>query len=772
MTFRRSDAEMDLNPITLAFAGRSAFLETDFLRHYFSKSTPQMRLSILLGIIIYAAFGILDAVLVPSLKYQFWLIRGVVIAAMAGTVAWSYRHRQFQRLMQPCLAALILICGVGIIIMIVTAPSPVTDVYYAGLILVIFIGYTFVKARFLWAFAACWALVLLYQVAAISFTHTPLPVLINNNFFFVGANVIGMFAAYSIERMERRDFYLAALLQEEKENVQKMNTELEDRVRRRTDEIARTNRELMREIEERKRTEGDFRLIQTAVEQASESVLITNAEGQIQYANPAFERISGYSRKEVHGTKVDRLNSGRYEEAYFFDIQQQLASGETWAGRLVSRNKDGGLFEVEATIAPIRDENGRITHYVSVQRDMTQESELKRQLRQAQKMEAIGSLAGGIAHDFNNILVPIIGHAEIALLEAGDDGQIRKSLREILKAAARAKDLVGQILAFSRQSEIEFRPLKIHIVVREAVRLLRASIPPSVNIVKRISSDCGPVMGDPSQIHQVVMNLATNAYHAIGDAGGTMTISLSQVEFDEHPTAAGHQMPPGVYIAISVEDDGCGIDKTLVDKIFDPYYTTKAQGEGTGLGLSVVHGIVTSHAGRIFVNSDPEQGSRFTVYLPRVEQNLREASPEAVPAITGGSEHILVVDDEDAITGMFKKMLDRLGYGVTTCTSAADAVDVLQADPTQFDLVITDYAMPQMNGLELASAVKAARADIPILLCTGISETLTLEDLAPYGISDILLKPVFSNELDAKIRRMLKSQPEPSSAEDQTPDPV
>ncbi len=749
---------MRLNGLTLAYCDASAHLEEDFLRHYFDKSLPQMRVSILLGAGLYSLFGILDAVLVPMQKYLFWFIRFAVIAPMIATVVASYRYDRFAVIMQYCLSALILVSGLGIVLMIVIAPSPVTDVYYAGLILVIFMGYTFIKARFIWALISCWALVLIYQFAAVAFTHTPIPVLINNNFFFIGANIIGMFAAYSIEKMERRDFYLAVLLQEEKNTVQKMNAELEERVRERTVEIARANRDLLREIEERKKTESDLQLILTAIEQASEAVVISDASGIVEYVNPAFERLSGYRREDVYGTSLGQIGSEQQDAAYRADIQRRLAAGDTWAGRLVTRKKNGGFFDAEVSIAPIRDKDGRITHHVSVQRDMTQESELRRQLRQAQKMEAIGSLAGGIAHDFNNILVPIIGHAEIAQLETPEENQIHRSLREILRAATRAKDLVGQILAFSRQSEIEFRPLKIHIVVREAIRLLRASIPPSVEIVQKIAKDCGPVMGDPSQIHQVVMNLATNAYHAMAETGGTMTVSLSEVGIDAKNPKGPHPMPMGRYACLSVEDTGSGIDKAMIGKIFDPYFTTKPQGEGTGLGLSVVHGIVTSHKGKIFVNSQPGEGSCFTIYLPLVQPPLSRVRKSTPPKITGGTEHIVVVDDEEAITGMFKNMLSRLGYAVTVCNSGHEMLRQIEADPERFDLVITDYAMPQMNGIELAEALQRIRPRLPILLCTGVSENLSLEDFTPFGIVDILLKPVFSNELDAKIRNILASK--------------
>ncbi|MFZ7126910.1 MAG: ATP-binding protein [Desulfobacterales bacterium] len=762
MNARRSEADIYLNPISLAFTGANASLEAEFLEHYFNKSLQQMRLSILLGASLYALFAVLDAVLLPELKNAFWLIRGAVILLMVATVIASFRTDRFRTAMQPSLAGLILVSGMGIILMIVAAPAPVTDLYYAGLILVIFMGYTFIKARFIWASISCWVLVLIYEIIAVRYTRTPLSVLVNNSFFFVGANLIGMFAAYSIERMERRDFYLAALLQKEKENVQRINAELEERVRRRTDEIRRANRELIREIEERKKTESELRLIRAAIEQAGESVVISDSDGNIQYVNPAFEQISGYSRAEAVGMHARALHSDRQDPAYLADLQHQLAAGEAWAGRLIGRRKDGGFFEVETSIAPIRETSGRITHHVSVQRDMTQESELKRQLRQAQKMEAIGSLAGGIAHDFNNILVPIIGHAEIAVLDSRPGSQVQKSLREILKASARAKDLVGQILAFSRKSEIEFRPIRIDIVVREAVRLLRASIPPNIDIVKHISRDCGPIMGDPSQIHQVVMNLATNAYHAMAETGGTMTITLKEEKFDQAAPDTAPQMPPGEYVSLSLGDTGGGIEKTMIGKIFDPYFTTKPQGEGTGLGLSVVHGIVTGHGGRIFVSSHPGKGSRFTVYLPRVKVEQSPAADDDVKGAVGGSEHILVVDDEEAVTAMFRKMLSRLGYTVSVCATGREALERLTVETKPIDLLLTDYAMPGMNGIELAKRSKAMFPELPILLCTGFSEALPLNEMVAAGIADVILKPIFSNELDAKIRLVFKMHPKHS----------
>jgi signal transduction histidine kinase len=318
----------------------------------------------------------------------------------------------------------------------------------------------------------------------------------------------------------------------------------------------------------------------------------------------------------------------------------------------------------------------------------------ERQLQQVLKIQAIGTLAGGIAHDFNNILFPIVGYTELTMDEVPDDSVAHNNLEEVLKAANRAKDLVQQILTFSRQSGQERKPVKVHSIIKEALKLLRASIPASIEIKSNIDDDCHPVMGDATQIHQVIMNLGTNAYQAMQDKGGTLEVNLNEVEVDYEVTVQKIGMQPGRHLQLLVRDEGCGMDAAVLDRIFEPYYTTKEQGKGTGLGLSVIHGIVKNHRGDISVTSSPGKGTTFKVYLPITEDADIANEFEPSNGAAKGNEHILLIDDEEQIVSMEQQMLENLGYEVTARTDSTEALKEFSEKPQNFDLVITDMTMP------------------------------------------------------------------------------
>jgi signal transduction histidine kinase/ActR/RegA family two-component response regulator len=379
----------------------------------------------------------------------------------------------------------------------------------------------------------------------------------------------------------------------------------------------------------------------------------------------------------------------------------------------------------------------------------------ERQLQQVLKIQAIGTLAGGIAHDFNNILFPIVGYTELTMDEVSEDSVAHKNLEEILKAANRAKDLVKQILTFSRQSDQERKPIKIQNIITEALKLLRASIPASIEIVHHIQDDCGPVMGDATQIHQVIMNLCTNAYQAMQDKGGKLEVILTEtdISYDELINKIG--MQPGKHLKLLVKDEGCGMEPSVLDRIFEPYYTTKAQGKGTGLGLSVIHGIVKNHGGDISVLSTPGKGTIFQVYLPLIENLDLGTNLEATAGITKGDERILLVDDEEQIVAMERQMLENLGYQVTARTDSQEALEVFAEHPHQFDLVITDMTMPHMTGDQLAQKMLDIEPNIPVILCTGFNEIITEEKALAMGIQKFVMKPVVKNDLAATIRSVL-----------------
>jgi CheY-like chemotaxis protein len=371
-------------------------------------------------------------------------------------------------------------------------------------------------------------------------------------------------------------------------------------------------------------------------------------------------------------------------------------------------------------------------------------------------MEAIGTLAGGIAHDFNNILSAIIGYAELSMMEIPEASEAKHNLEEVRNATRRARDLVKQILAFSHQTEQEKKPVQIKPIVKEAIKLLRASLPTTIEISQHVSPDAGIIVADPTQIHQLMMNLCTNAAHAMEEKGGTLAISLTNVDVDSATAALHIGLESRPYLKLTVSDTGHGMTSDVMERIFEPYFSTREKGEGTGMGLAVVHGIVKSHGGTITVDSNPGQGSTFNVYIPQIEKE-ESPEPELIEVIPPGRERILFVDDEDALVILGKKILEKLGYTVTTRTSSMEALELFRAQPDGFDFVITDMTMPNMTGDRLAKELLEIRNDIPILLCTGYSERISKEKANQIGICDFVMKPLEMGNLARTIRNVLDS---------------
>jgi signal transduction histidine kinase len=409
------------------------------------------------------------------------------------------------------------------------------------------------------------------------------------------------------------------------------------------------------------------------------------------------------------------------------------------------------LKEESGLIDAVSERLGKI-----IARDLVEKEKkhLEAQLRQFQKMETIGSLAGGIAHDFNNILTPIIGYSEITMDYVPKDSVVRNNLNEVLNAAMRAKNLVQQILTFSRQSDQELKPIKISPVVQEALSLLRASLPATIKISQNLEKECGSVLAEPTQIHQIVMNLCTNAYHSMSEKGGMLGVTLREVDLDSDDLVLNLSLNPGPHLILSVSDTGHGMDRGVTERIFDPYFTTKPPGRGTGIGLSVVHGIVKSYAGEITVYSEVGAGTIFNVYLPIIKTDAASETLSSQPSLKG-NEHILLIDDEEPIVRMVQQMLEHLGYNVTALTNSMKALEAFRRQPEKFDLVITDQTMPNITGAQLAQKLLGIRPDIPIILCTGFSEVMMEEKARAIGIREYIMKPVIKSGLSKAIRKIL-----------------
>ncbi len=514
------------------------------------------------------------------------------------------------------------------------------------------------------------------------------------------------------------------------------------------------------DITERKRAEEDLRRLNFAIERAAESVLITDPNGVIQYVNPAFEKVTGYSRSETIGRTPSLLKSGVQDHSFYENLWKTLKSGVIWSGRITNRRKDGKLIQADSTISPLLTSAGELTGYIALNRDITEAVKLETMLRQAQKMEAIGTLAGGIAHDFNNILSAMMGYAELARFRTTDP-QIQPYLEQILKACERSRDLVKQILTFSRRREQEMKPMAVTPVVREVMQLLRSSIPSTVEIRTSFETPHDTVLADPTQIHQVLMNLCTNALHAMRDREGVLDVRLGRQVLTAQSPVFDPGLKEGPYLQMVVSDTGEGIDPAVRDKIFDPFFTTKASGEGTGLGLSVVYGIVKDHGGMIHVESEPGKGTAFTIHLPLLDAEKKWEGPE-MALIPEGTGHILYVDDEEPIASLGWEMLTSLGYDVAVRLSSLDALEAFRANPQGYDLVITDMTMPNMTGARLAGEMLKIRPDLPVILTTGFSERMDREEAQKLGCRDFLMKPVSLGDLARAVKRALEKGSEPA----------
>ncbi|MGE3539223.1 MAG: PAS domain S-box protein [Candidatus Tectimicrobiota bacterium] len=508
------------------------------------------------------------------------------------------------------------------------------------------------------------------------------------------------------------------------------------------------NSELFSQVQ---RLQEQYRVV---TEHLHDAVYMLDREGTIVFANPALARLTGYDLSALLGCSGLML--------YAPEVLPQLVHrrDQVWQGQEASPylqtrllRRDGQRLAVEMSMAALT-VDGQSVGLVVVARDMTSRLQLEAQLRQAQKMQAVGTLAGGIAHDFNNILTAILGYTELTLDEVPPATTAWRNLQRVLTASERARDLVRQILTFSRHTEQERQPVHLHLLVQEALLLLRAALPTTITLEQQLDEHAGAVLADPTQMHQIVMNLCTNAEYAMRATGGILRVQLDAVDLPSAVAMAHPELGPGRYARLQVLDTGHGMEPEVLERIFEPFFTTKDVGEGSGLGLAVVHGIVTSHHGAILAESTPGAGTRFTVYLPQSRVTTMRPVEEQARVVTG-QERILFVDDEELLTHLAETQLTRLGYTVLPCTSSLEALALFQQAPHDFDLVITDQTMPQMTGEVLARALRAVRADVPIILCTGFSHIMTPEKAQELGLDAFCMKPLKLHELGMLIRHVL-----------------
>ncbi|THB79600.1 MAG: PAS domain S-box protein [Desulfobacteraceae bacterium] len=503
--------------------------------------------------------------------------------------------------------------------------------------------------------------------------------------------------------------------------------------------------------EENAESEERYRSI---MEASPDPIVTYDMKGNAIYINPAFTCVFGWSHDEVIGRKVDYVPEEARQETQ--GMIKKLKRGEGYLSFKTKRyDKNRNLIDIDMSFNVWKDKSGKPAGSVVILRDVTEQNKVLSQLQKAQKLEAIGTLAGGIAHDFNNILSGIFGYSQLAEMHLNTPQKARKDIEQIQKAGQKAADLIQQILAISRKSEPKKDPLLIHVIINEAVKLLRATIPTTIEINEDLQSQAC-VLADATKIHQVIMNLGTNAYHAMMENGGVLSVSLKEFCLSNKEDIPDLGLKPGRYLRLEVSDTGCGMDSKTVKKIFDPYFTTKEHGKGTGLGLAVAYGIIEEHKGTIKVFSEPDQGTTFQVYLPIIEKkgmdnfiNVKDDQPLT------GSENILLIDDDETVLNATEGILNELGYKVYPFKNGNDAFEAYKLNPQLFDLIITDLTMPGMNGFEVSQKILELFPGQPVVLCTGLGESIIREKAHSIGIVNYVEKPMITWKVAKTIRSIL-----------------
>ncbi|MDY0391690.1 MAG: PAS domain S-box protein [Desulfobulbus oligotrophicus] len=497
------------------------------------------------------------------------------------------------------------------------------------------------------------------------------------------------------------------------------------------------------------------KLLATAIDQSAESIVITDVNGNIQYVNPCFEKISGYSEYEVLGKNPKFLQSGQTPHETYKLMWHEISHGRVWRGILENRAKKGTIYKEDVTVTPVKDHNGIITNFVAVKRDITQNLMLEEQVRQSQKIQAIGTLAGGIAHDFNNILTAIVGYTELSMALCEKDSLMHNNLNEIIKGTDRAAHLISQIMTFSRKSEKNISTIELDAIVQEVVSLMRVLVPDNVQILYK-NYEKFHVKADPTQMHQVIMNLCTNACQSLEGTPGTISIKLSKTELSHKKGVEIGNLPKGSYICLQIEDNGAGIPKEYLHRIYEPFFTTKKLHQGTGLGLAVVYGIVNDHRGAIHVDSTPGKGTVFTIYLPET------AAPNGVSRTLtrpAGKTHqgiILIVDDEESNVKFISQILIHLGYKVISSHSCADAQQLCKDNQYNFDLVITHQGTTEFSGSDLIQHITHFNPKIRIIFCLGYGEDISTDDYPHLDIVGFLRKPLNAHQLVQEVTKVMQ----------------
>ncbi len=535
---------------------------------------------------------------------------------------------------------------------------------------------------------------------------------------------------------------------------------LEQLVAERTTELSTANKALQSEVQEHKQS---IEFAENIMKSMDEGLVVIDHNYKIISANRAYSEQINKPIREIIGAPCYAMSHSRDQPCHIFGeecpVNKTFITGKPHTAVHEHIGQNGNILLVEIRSYPMQVKSGQTISAIEVINNITEKKKLEDELLQAHKMEAIGTLAGGIAHDFNNILAVILGYADVIKGDLPDGSQAQEDINQVLKAANRATKLVKQILTFSRKGQDTQLLLQPTPIINEALKLMRASLPTTIEIHEKIDPNCGSIMANPTNVHRILVNLCTNALHGMEDEKGILTVHLTRVELREHEVMHEPGVSAGSFVELMVSDTGCGMNKRTIKRIFEPYFTTKEVGKGTGMGLALVHGIIQSYRGFIRVESELNTGTTFHVYFPAIEEKAVTCKKEKQKSFSKGNERIMAIDDEKAIADMYRATLERLGYKVSIYSSSEKAFEVFQSAPDNFDLIITDQTMPHLSGSDLAKKILQIRPDMPIILCTGYSAMISEDQAQEIGIKQFVMKPVSPPNLAMTIRDILdKSQ--------------
>jgi PAS domain S-box-containing protein len=734
--------DIRLNWFSLTFQGN---VEKDFRERYYQNSIRQIRIALLLGILIYGIFGFLDSWLVPEAKRQLWIIRYAIFIPYVFTLFLFSFSSYFKNFMQVLIAFGVALSGFCIIAMIVIAPEQTGHLYYTGLLLVFIYGYGFVRLRFWWASIAGWSVVIAYEYTAIWLKPTPIPILINNNFFFLSANIMCMFVCYSVEFYLRQNYKQARSIEAEKKKVVESNNQLEKRVNERTLQLVKSNNILKQEIVERQRaeyalrqSEEKYRLL---VENADTAIFIAQNK-RIKFPNPKTIEMLGYSTEELPRLSVIDLVHPEDQDIVFGNKTQRSEDGfpKTCIFRIINKKKE--MLWAQLNTVRINWEGYPAT--LNFIKDITEQKKLENRLQRAKKMEAIGTLAGGVAHDLNNILSAIVGYPDLLLLDIDEDSPLRKPMETIRESGNKAATIVQDLLTLARRGVCVTEVINLNKVINQYLKSPEhqnlIGNHPNVEVETTLVDNMLNVLGSSIHLSKVIMNLVSNAAEAMPE-GGRIHISTRN-QYVDIPIEGYSTINEGDYVVVTISDNGIGISSTDVERIFEPFYSKKKIGRcGTGLGMAVVWGAVKDHKGYIDVKSTVGKGATFNLYFPATRKELAvDDRLSSIKDLMGNGESILVVDDVREQREIAGGMLKKLGYKVNSVSGGEEAVAFLNNN--KVDLMVLDMIMhPGIDGLETYKRCIKIKPELLTIIASGYSETRRVREAQRQGAGEYIRKP-------------------------------